>query len=115
MNVRCSETKQFPQDTLLLIFSLGKNASGIFDVSGQQLTDESGNVVVKPDNNFCSLVFYVLTLFKNLLILWRLFLPMVTDQLGTTVLRTNSRYSKFPGWALSVYQDSGQPEIFTTI
>ena len=69
----------------------GRNAYGMFKVTGGQITDGSGNVIITPDNNFCSLVCYVLTLMKNLVILWRLYVPLA----GPTTAPPVSRLKHF--------------------
>ena len=73
----------------------GRNAYGMFKVTGGQITDGSGNVIITPDNNFCSLVCYVLTLMKNLVILWRLYVPLATDLAGPTTAPPVSRLKHF--------------------
>jgi len=66
-------------------FFPGRTAEGIFKVSGSEIRDDSGNVFLTLENNLINLFCYFLTLMKNLLILWRLYIPLATDQLGAAV------------------------------
>jgi hypothetical protein len=66
-------------------FSPGRTAEGIFKVSGSEIRDDSGNVFLTLENNLINLFCYFLTLMKNLLILWRLYIPLATDQLGGAI------------------------------
>jgi hypothetical protein len=60
-------------------------------VYGGEVTDGSGNMIVTPDNNFCNLICYLLTLMKNLVILWRLYVPLATNEDGTVARRPAAR------------------------